>query len=175
MKALCLGILFFVNISISLADPIPATTLRKLFHNAVLDPTQIPAFTCKVSQITTPTPIEMAYQAAAEALKAQEEWNPIEKLLHLRKFKRLIAKAVELDADEVEIRFLRFGIEYNIPVMFRYSNDMLEDKAMILDSISQIEQFEVDQFFTIYIITLMADSGLCTQEEIDLVKSKIKA
>jgi hypothetical protein len=175
MKALLFGIVFIIiNFSVSLANTIPTSTLRKLFHNAVLDPAKIPEFTSRVLQITSPTPIEMAYQAAAEALKAQEEWNPVEKFLYLRNFKKTISKAIELDAHEIEIRFLRFGIEYNIPGVLGYSKDMHEDKTMILDSILQVEQIEIDKFFTIYIITLLADSGLFTLEEIDLVKSKIK-
>ena len=155
------------------ADGMSLSFLRKIFHSAVLDADRIPSFAEEMDNIHNPTPIEMAYQAAAQALQAQEEWNPIEKLSHLRKFKRLMTRAVELDVDEIEIRFLRFGIEYNIPGIFGFSDDLYEDKVMIIDSVSRIEKFEVDQYFTVYILTLLADSGLCSPEEIAMVRSKI--
>ena len=128
-----------------------------------------------VDGIEDPTPIELAYQAAALALQAQEEWNPLEKYSYLKKFKRLISKAIERDSNEIEIRFLRFGIEHHIPPFFGFSTDMEDDKAAIIRTVSKIERFEIDQYFSIYILTLLSDSGLCSDEEIELVRSKIQS
>ncbi|MEQ9425654.1 MAG: hypothetical protein RJQ09_14610 [Cyclobacteriaceae bacterium] len=158
----------------AIASTVPTQNLRKVFHAAVLDAEKIPEFLSIVKGIKNPTPIEMAYQAAAEALKAQEEWNPVEKLLYLKKFNKMMQKAVDLDASEIEIRFLRFGIEYNIPGILGFSKNMPSDKQMIIDSVARIEKFEVDQNFTRYILTLLSDSGLCSEEEINLVRSKIQ-
>ena len=115
---------FILTIDVSWGETVPVSTLRKIFHEAVMDPTLISPFVAEMDKIIDPTPIELAYKAAAEALKAQEEWNPVEKLLYLKKFRKMITRAIELDVNEIEIRFLRFGIEYNIPGIFGFSNDI---------------------------------------------------
>lgn len=174
MKAI-LTLLFALILSVnsSWGETVPISTLRKIFHNAVMDASFITPFVTEMDKIKDPTPIELAYKAAAEALKAQEEWNPVEKLLYLRKFRKMITKAVELDVNEIEIRFLRFGIEYNIPGIFGFSKDMYDDKVLIIDSVSRIEKFEIDKYFAAYILNLLSDSGLCSSDEIKMVKSKI--
>ena len=160
---------FLLIVGFTRGETVPTSTLRKIFHDAVMDASPIPSFAAEMDKIKNPTPIELAYKGVAEALKAlkalkaQEEWNPVEKLLYLKKFRKMLTKAVEMDVSEVEIRFLRFGIEYNIPGIFGFSNDMHDDKVMIIDSVSRIEKFVIEHYFAIYILTLLADSGLCSQ------------
>ena len=172
--ALSLLMVFVLGTGQLSATSLPIQTLRKIFHNAVLDASQIASFTKEMDKIKDPTPIELAYKAAAEALKAQEEWNPVEKLLYLRKFNRMMSRAVAQDMDEIEIRFLRFGIEHNIPGVLGFSKNMHQDKSLIISSVSKIERFEVEEYFAIYILNLLSDSGLCSDQEIALVKSKIE-
>ncbi len=174
MKAIITLFLVIITASSSWGETVPVSTLRKIFHSAVMDASLISPFIVEMDKIKDPTPIELAYKAAAEALKAQEEWNPIEKLLYLKRYRRMITKAVELDIDEIEIRFLRFGIEYNIPSIFGFSKDMYDDKTLIIDNVSRIEKIEIDQYFAVYILTLLSDSGLCSSDEIRMVKSKIE-
>ena len=159
--------------NISLSNPtIPE--LRKTFHNAVLDPSFLPDFLDKLDEILETDAIQLAYKAASEALQAQQKWNPLEKLVHLKKFRKMMDEAVNMDIEEVEIRFLRFGIEYNIPQVLGFSPNLSEDKTMIMKSVSVMNYFEIDPFFSVYILTLLQDSGLCTNEEIEMVRSKIE-
>lgn len=175
MKNLLLAFVIFAASFLTAKGETNSTkTLRKLFHAAVLDDQLIPEFTSYVAGIDHPSPLELAYQAAGEALKAQEEWNPVEKLLYLKRFQKKMRKAISQGTDEIEIRFLRFGIEYHIPSILGFSSNLREDKTMIIDSVAQIDRFEIDQYFTAYILTLLSDSGLCTNREIELVKSKIQ-
>ena len=169
-----LFILAFSNATVR-SESVPVETLRKIFHSAVLDASLISSFVNEMDKIKDPTPIELAYKAAAEALKAQNEWNPLEKILYLKKFHKMIGKAVKLDVNEIEIRFLRFGIEYNIPSILGFSNNMLEDKSLIINSVSKIERFDIEEYFGVFILTLLSDSGMCSPEELALVKSKIES
>ncbi len=56
--------------------------VRKSFHNAVLNKTQIAVFQSLSDSLPIDVPVFQAYKAVAQALQAQEKWNPLDKLAH---------------------------------------------------------------------------------------------
>lgn len=84
-------------------------------------------------------PLFWAYQAAGLALQARDSWNPLEKLSLIRKASHRFAEAIEKDANNVEIRFLRFSIESNTPSILGFNEHVDEDIAWIIDNIEQPE------------------------------------
>lgn len=172
-----ISVFIFASIIItidSVANRSSIDRLRKAFHESVLHPEELSVFLEVVESIQLPTPIERAYIGAAEALRARETWNPISKITHLNRFRALLAEAINEDAQNLEIRFLRYSIEFNIPKFLRSDIIMAEDKSVIMNEIMNIDQFTIDQSFIIYILTLFEDTKTCTIEEIALIKSKLK-
>lgn len=172
MKIKVVLILFLVSMG-SAAHAHSIEQLRKAFHSSVLHPDQLSTFLSALEEIQTPSPIEQAYLGAAEALKARASWNPIMKISHLSKFRDLINEALQEDASNLEIRFLRYSIEFNIPKLLRSEESMHEDKNIILSNIANIDHFDIDNSFIIYILTLFEDTKACSLEEIEMIKSKL--
>jgi hypothetical protein len=147
--------------------------LRKAFHESVLRSDKLPAFLSSVKALKNPTPIEKAYIGASEALRARESWNPIDKLVYIHSYRKYLDEAVESDKENIEIRFLRFSIEYNIPELIRSKKSIVEDKYIILSKLNQMDSFGIDEFMVNYILVFFEDTKLCTQTEIDFLRKKL--
>ena len=77
----------------------------------------------------------LAFKAASEAVMAKYTWSPYSKLQHLKTSAKLFDEAVKLDADDPEIRFLRYTVEYYVPRYLNMSMNIEADKKIVLDSI----------------------------------------
>lgn len=147
--------------------------LRKSFHESVLRSDKLPEFLKRIEGIENPNAIERAYLGASHALMAREAWNPIEKLIHIRNFRNHLDLAIERDTANIEIRFLRLSIEYNIPELFRSNKSISEDKSIMLNELLNASSFELEKTMTLYILTFFKDIQFCSEEEIELIRRKL--
>ncbi|MEZ4805550.1 MAG: hypothetical protein R2852_08740 [Bacteroidia bacterium] len=78
-----------------------------------------------------------AYHGCAWALKTKHHINPYKKLEYLKKGLELINSAVLLNAADIEIRYLRFSVEENIPSVVSFKSHLEADKAMLLKNLNK--------------------------------------
>ena len=109
----------------------------------------------------------LAYWGAALALEAKSSFNVFYKLHYIQKANEFFAKAVKSDSDNIEIRFLRFSIQINTPVILGYSGDIEKDKIHIL---TNIQESPVDQEMCIAIADFLIKSRRCLPSEIEQLK-----
>ena len=77
-----------------------------------------------------------AYNGASFAILAKHQGNPYKKLEFLKKGLGIINSAVLLDADEIEIRYVRFAIEENIPNFVSFTSHIESDKKMLIGNLN---------------------------------------
>jgi len=164
-------ITFYCNVII--ANP-TTKELRKAFHESVLRSDKLPYFLNSVNALKNPSPIEKAYIGASEALRARESWNPIDKLVYIHNYRKYLEEAVKSDQENLEIRFLRFSIEYNMPELIRSKKTIDEDKLIILSRLTQMDSFEIDKSMVNYILVFFEDTKSCSQSEINLLREKLR-
>lgn len=140
--------------------------VRTAFHKAVLEPRESKVFHASLADLTISDPTMQAYKAASEAMLAQVVWNPFVKLSQVFKFGDLMEMAVLEEPENIEIRFLRLAIEYNLPRFLGRSNHLQEDRDVIVGNIGNIDEMEIDPSFTRYIIYFLRDTKLCSEKEI---------
>ncbi len=119
----------------------------------------------KLSVIETEgDPVFLAYRGAAESTLANCEFFPWNKLKQFNKGREQIEKAVKLNPENYEIRFIRFTVQSNIPGILDYNN-LDEDKKFILKSLTlQLCQSNPHDFcYTI--MPILINSDLLTQKE----------
>lgn len=101
---------------------------------------------CKtmIEELKTKTnqPIYLGYLGAYQAIWANHVGNPFSKLKTFNQGKDNIQKAIEEDANNVELRYLRLSIQKNVPAILGYRNMIQQDtdflKAHIKDVTSNI-------------------------------------
>lgn len=148
--------------------------IRSEFHAVVLNPDDSRDFHNFLKDIENPTSTEKAYQAVSEALLAQIVWNPFNKLKQVMKYDKQIEAAVEEDSKNIEIRFLRLAIEYNLPSFLGMSTHMEEDVDMIVNDLSGVSRMHVNPMFGQYIFHFLEETNLCTSEQLALMKQSFE-
>jgi hypothetical protein len=82
-------------------------------------------------------PIYKAYLGAAYCAEAKYRWNPYSKLERVKTGMGLLNQAVISESSNIEIRFLRFCIEENLPSTLPYKQHIEIDKLFILANIKK--------------------------------------
>lgn len=111
-----------------------------------------------------------AYKGALEALRAKHAWMPFNKLAYLDNAKKFFITAIEAAPNDIEIRFLRFSIQSNLPIFLMQSPNIQEDKEII---IKNLEQNNLDTRFVEVIASFVLKSGQCNGKETEFLISKI--
>ena len=116
--------------------------LRSRYQTAVNDAAAARSL-WEALQDTAESAIEIAYRASARALMARHAFNPFDKLAFLKEANRDFRRAVRLDAENLEIRFLRFAIQHYIPAFVGESENLEEDKTKLLANFARFREFDL--------------------------------
>ncbi|GHA54473.1 hypothetical protein [Pontibacter akesuensis] len=133
-----LFLLFIVQIA--LADnpsSYKLTVLREEYRAASLDADVASRFNKKMMAYKGEDASVLAYKAASEAVMAKYVWNPYSKLKQVKSAAAIFEKAVEKDADNPEIRFLRFTVEYYVPRYLNLSPNIEKDKKIVIEALKE--------------------------------------
>lgn len=90
--------------------------------------------------------VVQAYAGAGEAAMAECMSSPLDKLGTFKRGKKNLEEAVEKNAADAEIRFLRFATQANIPFLLGYDN-MRDDKQIIIRKLPQLIKDDKDGFW----------------------------
>ena len=107
-------------------------TLRHLYAAAVLEETASGRFLAVARRSQRSDAATLGYRGVAEAVAARYLWSPLAKLRAVREAHRWFGRAVALDPQNVEVRFLRFSVETHVPRYLGLSPHLADDRALIL-------------------------------------------
>ena len=68
-------------------------------------------------------------------MMANYVFNPFSKLSYFNKGKKMLHRAIMADAQNIELRFIRFGVQTNVPSFLGYNNYVEKDKAYLKQSL----------------------------------------
>ena len=123
------------------------------------------------AQPTTASGILTAYRAAAKALDAAADWNPMTKLSTFMQANRLFDQAVKLDPANPEIRFLRFMINIHAPGLLRQHVD--EDKRLFLEGLSRFRDFDLEKSEVLAFLDELRQGGHISESELERVSHQL--
>lgn len=92
-----------------------------------------------ILSIPKPTAQIFAYRGALEAILTKTTWNPFKKFSYLKDSKLSFTKAVNMNPNQLEIRFLRMAVQYEIPTYLGFSEELKEDLEFILEHCIQFD------------------------------------
>ncbi|MEI5986017.1 MULTISPECIES: hypothetical protein [Sphingobacterium] len=76
---------------------------------------------------TNKTNLEKAYAGYYHCIWAKHAFNPMAKLSSFKKGRKLLDEAAEKEPKSVEIRLLRYAIQYNSPSFLGYKSSLTKD------------------------------------------------
>ncbi|WCT11287.1 hypothetical protein [Mucilaginibacter jinjuensis] len=115
------------------------------------------------------------YMGALEALKAKHAWNPYFKIKYLSNCEDTFKEAVAQDPHNIEIRFMRFSVEHNVPGFLGYTKNLAVDKQEMIHQIELKNYGTADKELVITVIKFMLDSKHCTADETNFLNKTLAA
>ncbi len=144
--------------------------LRQQYLKALHDCEYAPSVYQKFQSIEDPTAQMLAYKGALEAIMTKTTWNVFKKLSYLRSSEASFQEAIRLAPNNVEIRFMRMAVQYEIPEYLGYSDDMEDDRKFIVDHIEEFNPAEFSYGTLTEIFGFMKKCGRFTSEQIEKFK-----
>lgn len=140
--------------------------IRKGMLRAIKSPKVTDSLYNNLQAINKKTPLVLGYFGALQALKAKDNWNPYKKVKLLVSSHKTMEQAVNTSPNDMEIRFLRFSIQFYLPGFLGLSKDMANDKNMIVQQLKQKHYGLADKDYLKNIMKFMIDSKQCTAQEV---------
>jgi hypothetical protein len=117
------------------------------------------------------SPLILAYKGAAVSIRAKYNFWPWDKLSDVHKGLELLNKSVDLDKDNLEIRFLRFAVLHNLPSILNYS-DEADQEAESIFSLLTNKNYSYDEFLIKNVVEFLINSERLTFNEVKMLKNK---
>lgn len=90
--------------------------------------------------------LSKAYLAAAEMSMAKYKVNPYSKITIFNKGKVKLEEVISRDTTNIELRYIRYTIQDNIPSILGYAKQMPSDKVYLLKHLPAIKKTDRDLF-----------------------------
>ncbi len=134
-------------------------TVRNDYKVAAKDKTKVEAFHNLLSNITKDDNITLVgYKGAAISLVGRHARKIKEKKRLFIEGVTLLEYAIEKSPKNIELRFIRLGIQENTPKLLKYKGKIQEDKAFLLKQFSTIKSSELKKHILEYILQSKAFS-----------------
>jgi hypothetical protein len=171
MKNLIL-ILFITISSFSFAQAANLEQIREDYIAAIGNSDKADKLCDQLEGIKNPSALIMAYLGSVQAIKAKHAWNPVNKMSYLKQGFNTIDKAVEKDPNQLEVRFLRFSLQFYVPSFLGYSKNLINDKNKIVSILknSSNTKLDVDGEILKNMVNFMIDSKKCNAQEVAVLK-----
>ena len=129
----------------------------------------------ELSSIKNPDALILAYLGSAQAIKAKHAWNPLSKMSYLKEGFNTINKAVSKDPNQLEVRFLRFSLQFYVPDFLGYSKNIETDKDKIIDLLrkKEVATLKLDKKILKDMVKFMIDSKKCNEQEIAILRKAL--
>ena len=150
--------------------------LRKEFNLAIEDEKQANNLFEKLKQLKPANnTIQYAYLGATEALLAKHCLNPFSKLSYVNSALDKLNKAINLNQNNIEIRYMRFSVEANMPAYLGYSKHITEDKTILVEGLRNAKITQENSEMFLVFSNGIVNSKYCNKEDKILLSTVIVA
>ncbi|GGH15056.1 hypothetical protein [Mucilaginibacter phyllosphaerae] len=139
--------------------------IRKLLLTAINSSKTTDSLYRNLGAIKKPTGLITGYIGTLEALKAKHAWNPYFKIKYLNDAEKSFKGAVTRDPANIEIRFMRFSVEHNVPGFLGFNKNLAADRTEIIKQIDRKHYASADAALVKTIINFLIESKRCTPAE----------
>ncbi len=168
-RTVLIGLLFFLSSTLTFGGS-DLKELRAQYFTALKDASLAPTVYEQFLMQENPSAKMLAYQSALEAIMTKTTWNLFKRINYLNKSEKTMDKAVSMEPNNVEVRFMRLAVEHQIPYYLGYSKHLDEDKAFIIKHISEFNPLNLDPIISAEILRFVQESGRFSKPEALLFK-----
>jgi hypothetical protein len=139
--------------------------IRSNYPKAVDDEALTKAMLQKIADLKLNTVTAVGYRGAFESLMAKHAFSVFTKLEYLKKAHASFQSALKVSPNHLEVRLLRYIVEFNTPAYVGYSKHLAEDKAKIFELVKTYTQNKPDKYQQYLLGVLLDKVALTTAEK----------
>lgn len=94
---------------------------------------------------TAEYPVHAGYRAAAIMMMAKHDGGPSRKFSYFEKGKKLMEKIIQQNPESVELRYLRYAVQSNLPGFLGYKRQMKGDRVFLKNHLPEIDDAELKE------------------------------
>ena len=173
LRFLFLTCFALINVAKAQLSPKEIAVLKTNLVKAVDNEALTDSLFRKLNRLPNKTALTVAYAGTLEALKAKHTWNPYNKIKYVKGSLKTMQKAVNMDKENLEIRFMRFSIEHFTPGFLGLSKNLNTDRKEIVKHYQNRNFGVADDALIKNVARFMIDSKRCTAEEIKTLQKYI--
>lgn len=128
-----------------------------------------------LTAVKNKTPLITGYIGAVQALKAVHVFNPFTKLKYLNQAEKTFAQAIAAEPHNIEIRFMRFSVEHNVPGFLGYGKHLEADRQEIISQLKKKNYKTADSELITTVVRFLVDSERCTPAETEYLNRHLMA
>ena len=147
--------------------------LKTNMVKAVEDSKLTDSLSSKLEKLNNRTALITGYYGTLEALKAKHSWNPYNKIKYVKRSLKIMQQAINMDKENLEIRFMRFSIEHFTPSFLGLSKDLSTDRKEIIKHYQNKNFGLADEALIKNVARFMVDSKRCSASEIKILQKYI--
>ena len=156
------------------AYSIQLDSVRMGFYNAVQDNKQAEPLLQQIKKVKPKSALITVYSGATCAIMAKNKWNPFSAVKLLKKSNDEMNKAVKQSPTNLEVRFIRFAVQKNIPHYLGFSENIEEDKTYLIKHINSFYNPKLSKEIRDYILWFMTEQGDYNEKQIKLIREKLQ-
>lgn len=142
----------FMLLSIQQPD---MTKLRGLYQKAAANKQDARLLNEWAATIDTGSlPVLVCYKGANYMIQAKYTLNPINKLNKFVQGRELMEAAIKKDTADLEMRFIRYALQNNLPAFLGYDDDKETDRRFLLRNLSEQKDDRLKRLIINYLSTL---------------------
>jgi len=151
--------LCFVPFGAGALQTFELSKIRNLYCNAPKEKQDAIQLNQLMLQVDSGTaiPVLVCYKGANEMIQAKYTLNPISKLEKFNRGKDLIKKAFSRDTLNLEMHFIRYSVQSNLPAFLGYRDELEEDKRVLLNNTKDSKDLELKEMIFNYLSVIKAD------------------
>jgi hypothetical protein len=96
---------------------------------------------------------------------AKHAFNHFSKLNYVKRATEKLNKAIAINGNNIEIRYMRFSVESAMPTYLGYSKHVHEDKKVIIDGLSGISASNENKAMYKFFASNILKSSFCNNAE----------
>ncbi len=142
--------------------------IRKQYTESVKDETKCKALYDRLfDQKNTSDPLVLGYKGAVSMVMAKYVGSPLSKLSYFKEGKELLENALKKAPQNLELHFVRFGIQENLPSILMYNENLKEDKNFIINHLEEVDRPKFKQSIIAF---LLKSENVSEAEKVELRK-----
>lgn len=127
--------------------------IRKQYTESVKDETKCKALYERLfAQKSITDPIVLGYKGAVSMVMAKYVGSPLSKLSYFKEGKELLENALKKAPQNLELHFVRFGIQENLPSILMYNENLKEDKDFIIKHLEEVDRPKFKQSIIAFLL-----------------------